>query len=262
MSEKARAAFKNGKPLIDFSKIREGINTGDNQRFLRLWHEVDFSTIQFDSSNDSTLAATWVPHNKGGRFRKWYGNTDYVLKWKNHGEEIHQFHGLPMNFNGAPMRGKNFFFKKSISWSRISSGDFAARFYDCGYSYDSTAPSLFATEDLEIFCLGFLNSSVVKYFLAGLSPTLDYRITNVGRLPAYLEDKEIVQKIRNNSKKCVDISRTDWSSLETSLYFGVVPTLQRENADSNVGWVSDSVTQQAEANNVGLRDKAANPTYA
>jgi type II restriction/modification system DNA methylase subunit YeeA len=241
MNEKAWGAFNKGKPLIDFSKIREGINTGDNDRFIRLWHEIDFSNIQFNSSTDSQIELTWVPHNKGGRFRRWYGNTDYVLKWKNHGEEIHDFHGLAMDFNGAPMRGKNFFFKKAISWSRVSSGDFAARFYPNGYSYDSTAPSLFATKDLDYFCLGFLNSKVVNYFLAGLSPTLDYRITNVGRLPAFLDDFEVVQKIKENSEKCVDLSKTDWDSLETSFYFSKIKWIDSQDFHTIASaWVSSS----------------------
>jgi type II restriction/modification system DNA methylase subunit YeeA len=250
VGDRTWAAFKNGEPLIKCSKIREGINTGDNERFLRLWHEVDFSNIQFTSSNDTKLEATWVPHNKGGRFRKWYGNTDYVLKWKNHGEEIHAFHRLPMNFNGAPMRGKNFFFKKSISWSRVSSGDFASRFYDYGYSYDSTAPSLFAINDLDFFCLGFLNSNVVNYFLAGLSPTLDYRITNVSKLPVFLNDNAIVSKIKGSSKKCVELSRNDWNSFETSFNFLKLDWLAYENNSSvSVNW---GLSVEAKVRNIKL----------
>ena len=226
MSNAVWKAFLMGVPLERFASIREGINTGDNALFLRYWHEVDFSSIEIAPTNGCTSLKKWVHHKKGGTFRKWYGNTNYVLNWQNNGADIHAFHDLPITYNGAPVRGKAHFFEESISWSRISTSDFSIRHYGKSFSYDSTAPSIFCAPDYRSLFQAFLNSKVVSHLLSGMSPTLDFRITNVGRLPIILKAvEEKASAIRCLVNECNEISSKDWAKHEESWEFNKLPWL-------------------------------------
>ena len=210
--------------LADVGSIREGINTGDNERFLRFWYEVGESNVKFDyspSSNDSK----WFPHRKGGSYRKWAGNMEYVLNWKNEGEEIHDFHSLPLDYNGAPVRGKAFFFKQALSWSRISSGRFSLRYHKSGSTYDSTAPSIFTDPDRIYKILAFLNGKIVAHLLAVISPTLDFRITNLGRLPLHDIRSKDVSTVNENTSCLIDTTEADWGACESSWDFSYLPLL-------------------------------------
>ena len=135
--------FETHDSLSDHGYIREGINTGDNERFLRRWQEVSDQKFCSPKQQRGAQGYKWFAHRKGGEFRKWFGNRDHVVNWEYDGKEIHQFHGLPLNYNGAPVRGKSCFFQPGLSWSRVSSGSFALRYYAEGMTYDSTAPSIF-----------------------------------------------------------------------------------------------------------------------
>ena len=210
--------------LADIGSIREGINTGDNDRFLRLWHEVEESNVQFDLSKTSSNLK-WFPHRKGGSYRKWAGNMEYVLNWKNKGQEIHDFHSLPLDYNGAPVRGKAFFFKQALSWSRISSGKFSLRYHESGSTYDSTAPSIFTDSERVNQILAFLNGKIVAHLLAAISPTLDFRITNLGRLPLNEISSNDVSILNKNTLCLVDSTQGDWDSYENSWGFTSLPLL-------------------------------------
>lgn len=140
LSPATRRAFHDARFIGDVSNIREGINTGNNALFLRRWWEVAYNAITFDRTKIGEPSQRWVPHKKGGPFRRWSGNEEYVLDWGSSGVAIHAYHNVPLTTNGAPMRGKAFFFHPSLSWSRISTSDFSIRQYPGGFSYDSTAP--------------------------------------------------------------------------------------------------------------------------
>ena len=237
---KTRECFATNPRLESICNIREGINTGDNARFLRHWSEVSLPSISFNTQVAGMVEQKWVPHKKGGFFRRWYGNSEFVLNWEGNGVDIHAFHDLPLNFNGAPMRGKAHFFKESLSWSRISSGSFAIRYYPEGFSYDSTAPSIFASQEYTTLVLGFLNSEVVSCLLEALSPTLDFRLTNIGNLPLALNaiDSKIRDSINQVVTNCKDLARTDWDNFETSWDFHcpplIMPLLKRGTLE--VSW--------------------------
>ena len=147
LSPTTRRAFERATFLGEIASIREGINTGNNVLFLRRWWEVSRGSISFDRTKNAEHSERWVPHKKGGAFRRWAGNEEYVLDWGSEGAGIHAYHGVPLSTNGAPMRGKTHFFQPSLSWSRISSSDFSIRAYPAGFSYDSTAPSIFGAEE-------------------------------------------------------------------------------------------------------------------
>jgi type II restriction/modification system DNA methylase subunit YeeA len=228
LTSRTRDCFATNAPLESICSIREGINTGDNARFLRYWSEVGLSKISFNTQAAGVVEQKWVPHKKGGYFRRWYGNAEFVLNWEGNGVNIHAFHDLPLAYNGAPMRGKAHFFKESLSWSRISSGSFAIRYYPYGFSYDSTAPSIFTSPEYTVYVLGFLNSEVVSCLLAALSPTLDFRLTNIGNLPLALKtgdtgSRDSVSKVVSD---CMALSRADWDNFETSWDFRDQPLLR------------------------------------
>jgi hypothetical protein len=228
LTSRTRDCFATNAPLESICNIREGINTGDNARFLRYWSEVGLLKISFNTQAAGVVEQKWVPHKKGGYFRRWYGNAEFVLNWEGNGVDIHAFHDLPLTYNGAPMRGKAHFFKESLSWSRISSGSFAIRYYPAGFSYDSTAPSIFTSPEYTAFVLGFLNSEVVSCLLAALSPTLDFRLTNIGNLPLALKpgdtgSRDSVSKVVSD---CMALSRADWDNFETSWDFRDQPLLR------------------------------------
>lgn len=120
-----------------------GLQTGDNSKFVRYWYEVDFDKIGFevDSADDTAdLRFKWYPYNKGGDFRKWYGNQDFVVNWENNGEEIRNFKDGNGSLRSRPQNTKNYF-KPSISWSDVTSGDISFRYYDKGFIYDVTGMS-------------------------------------------------------------------------------------------------------------------------
>ena len=230
LASSTRDCFAANAPLESICNIREGINTGDNARFLRYWNEVGLSRISFSTQPAAMVEQKWVPHKKGGYFRRWYGNAEFVLNWEGNGVDIHAYHDLPLTCNGAPMRGKANFFKESLSWSRISSGSFAIRYYPAGFSYDSTAPSIFTSPEYTAFVLGFLNSEVVSCLLEALSPTLDFRLKNIGNLPLSLKSGDTGSRdsVSIIVSGCIALSRTDWDNFETSWDFRDQPLLRPE----------------------------------
>ena len=150
---------------------------------------------------------------------------EYLLNWKNGGQEIHAFHSLPLDYNGAPVRGKAFFFKQALSWSRISSGKFSLRYHKPGSTYDSTAPSIFTDTERVYQTLAFLNGKIVAHLLAAISPTLDFRITNLGRLPLHEISFKGASVVKTNTLDLVNTAQVDWDSYETSWDFKSLPLL-------------------------------------
>jgi len=201
--------FQKNRDFSSVATIREGISTGDNEKFLRYWWEVHSGEI-FNKQDVSKNRKKWVRHNKGGGFRRWYGNQDYIMNWQNNGVDV-KAHG------SSTIRGEGYFFQPSVSWSRISSGSVAMRFYPEGFSFDSTAPSFFSKDKETLFFLaGLLNSKVSSYLLKALSPTLDFRITNLGRLPIIFKNLKYVSELVLRS---IHISRLDFDLYEVSNCF-------------------------------------------
>jgi hypothetical protein len=203
------AAFETGVSLSDIVSFHEGINTGDNDRFLRRWWEVSFDRVSLVTSPGERPRTTWVPHKKGGSYRKWAGNQEYVLNWSNDGEEIR-------SFARSTTRNTQYFFRASLSWGRISSGDFSIRSYPTGYSFDSTGPCVFGAEGALAFTLGYLNSDLAKHFLRTLSSSLDYRLGNLGNMPAPADYSQFVD---SHIERLIDLAQRDWDASELSWGF-------------------------------------------
>lgn len=190
-----------------------GLQTADNARFLRLWFEVSRSRIGF-GFEDAALAARsglkWFPHNKGGGFRRWYGNQDYVLNWKNNGEEI-------KNYPGAIIRNPSFYYKSAVSWSVICSNKLNFRFYPVGVIPNMCGMCCYTDDfDTQIYILGLSNSKISELLFNIMNPTLNLSNGVFGKLPyIYSKSEEINPIVQEN----IFISRQDWDAHETSWDF-------------------------------------------
>ncbi|MGO7807321.1 BREX-1 system adenine-specific DNA-methyltransferase PglX [Rhizobium ruizarguesonis] len=232
-SDKIVALFSDPNTYLGQSlNLREGINTGDNERFLRLWHEVPDGSFDRNTTDESG-ATKWKRHRKGGSFRKWYGNGEFVLNWGKSGREIHAFHNLPLDYRGAPMRGKQFFLKEAASWTRVSSGDFAIRHSHPGETFDSTAPSIFGEHEDLLVAEAYLNGPISRFLLGILSQTIDFRLTGLSRLPMKLPVASR-QAVALSCKKIIDLARADWDAFETSWDFTTLPQLSPDHRDETL----------------------------
>lgn len=210
--------FKIGKPLRELSKPRQGMATTNNNRFLRLWFEIKNIGFNYQNIKETTdCKYKWFPYNKGGSYRKWYGNNDYVVNWYNNGQELKDF---TKDAPGGRMNNVEFYFKPSISWSKISSGLFSSRFFLNGFIFDVSGCSVFGEHLL--YLLGFTNSIITREILKCVSPTLNYEVEHIKKLPVIFKFKNKVECL---SKENIDISKTDWDSFETSWDFQTHPLL-------------------------------------
>lgn len=201
LSEKFLKNFNN-KILSVVEDVKKGADTGNNNYFIRLWFEV--------SASDIHQNRTWVFYNKGGEFRRWYGNYDYVLKWKNNGKELRE--------SSANLRSERLYFSESITWNALSSSKFCARFSDYDTIFDSAGSSLFLKDGLNNMdtYLGLLNSVVAQNIFNVLNPTLNYGAGSVGKLPVFkIHDFQNQNLITDN----IAYAKEDWNLRESSIEF-------------------------------------------
>ena len=219
-SEKFIENFHN--PLIgDKIEARVGLDTGDNDKFIRFWHEVNWNKIAFAKNNiievQNNSSYRWVPHTKGGQFRRWYGNFEYILAFDNASYNL-----LLKSGNCLPSR--QFYFKEGITWSRISSSNFSVRYTPIGMIFNSACPTAFADKSTIVYCLGLLNSKIVACYVAALSPTMNFQAGDIDKIPCIIsdEEKEVVTALvcRN-----IEVSRQDWDAFEISWDFIKHPLL-------------------------------------
>lgn len=212
------ATFKTGKPLNDISKPRAGLQTSDNNRFVREWWEVDKKRISLDCDSLQSAAesgAKWFPCNKGGGFRKWYGNQEFVVNWANDGQEIRCF---GMDITGRPrssVKNTDYYFKSSISCSKISSGAPAFRMFPRGFISDVAATSIFVKSSRFMEIASIMNSSTIYALLTAIAPTLNFEAGQIGALPIL----PINDSYKENISSLYDISKKDWDTDEQSWNF-------------------------------------------
>ena len=213
-SEAVRRAFETGVPLSEIGKPRQGLATGKNDRFVRLWWESALGNESFGcSSVEESIAseARWFPYNKGGDYRKWYGNNDCVVNWKNDGEEIK---ACP----GSVVRNQDSYFSPSITWSKVSSGSIAFRFKPTGHIFDVAGTSIFSKQEELLYLQGVCNSSVVLSIASMLSPTLNFEVGQVATYPI-LFSKEREPSVVSDVQCARELSKKDWDLFETSWNF-------------------------------------------
>lgn len=215
------SAFKKGKPLSAVSEPRQGIKTGENDTFLRLWWEPSLSMTSFDSLSIDDAAASgkkWFSYNKGGYFRKWFGNRDYVVNWENDGQQIRSFVDSSGKLRSRP-QNTQFFFKPSITWSLISSGAPAFRFSPAGSAFDAAGSSLFSNESTIPALLALLNSSTIRAIATFISPTLTYEVGQLSNYPVIEDAIRANPLVSSLTTDLTNLSKADWDTQETSWDF-------------------------------------------
>ena len=226
VSQKLLEAFENGVRLGDIAASKQGLATADNNRFLREWYEVVFSRINFTAHNNDEAQKSgfkWFPYNKGGEFRKWYGNNDYVVNWENDGYEIKHFVDEKGKLRSRP-QNLNYMFQSSISWSDITSSTNAFRFKPFGNLFDISGMSFFSS-DKALYLLGLCNTKIVANILKIIAPTMHCQCGDVANIPVIIEEKEI-SRIEALVQNSIDISTVDWDSFETSWDFKKHPFIR------------------------------------
>ena len=218
-----------GIKISDIGKTRVGCQTSDNNRFLRLWHEISKGkTCASASTRDESTASKgkWFPYNKGGSYRKWFGNVEYVVNWEKDGEEIFDY---ARDLYGSPTRTvKNgaYYFRPSVTWSKISSGAPSFRYQPAGAVFDVAGASVFF-ESIKIrnILLSQLNSVLCVKQLAAISPTLNYETSHIAALPIVAEGRISSNTISAICEKAIELSSTDWNAYERSWDFQSLPIL-------------------------------------
>lgn len=208
------------KKLSDFGQIAQGLITGDTNRFTRMWYEVEqnkFCANAVDSATVIRLKAKWVPYNKGGDFRKWYGNNDYVVNWENDGYAIKHFTDVSGKLRSRP-QGSAFYFKDVITWTKISSSKIAFRHKNAGHISSEAGMTICVPTNIKNYIMGFCNSKIAGSILQMLSPTLNYELGDISKLPIIIKES-FLSKITNIVENSENFSIDDWDAFETSWDF-------------------------------------------
>lgn len=236
-------AFSN-QILYDVARPRQGMATTNNDLFLRLWSEVSFKKMGLGCTSQEEALETkkkWFPVTKGGAFRRWYGNFDYVVNYENAGKTICDYidttPGAKVKSNGRVIN-RDLYFHKGMTWSTIASGPFGMRYVPNGFIFETKGSMCFTSDDLLDYLLGLYNSPVIQCFLQMVSPTLDYHEGPLGKTPVLIKKNEQINQLVEENVKS---SKTDWDSFENSWDFKKHPLLR------NVSTISEAFNQwQAE----------------
>jgi type II restriction/modification system DNA methylase subunit YeeA len=231
----ATDVFLRCEKLEEIAEPRQGMATSDVNRFIRYWFEVSISNIGFGCKNNEESILTgrkWFPHNKGGEFRRWYGNNLNVVNWQKGGRDVLEY---AANLYGSPTRTiKNisYYFKPNVTWSLIGSCMFSARVNEDGFTFDVAGPSAFPPEENIKIVTGFLNSAVAAYYIKAINPTLNFNSGDIARLP-FLGFKRVnYQKANELIDKLIQLTRIDWDALEISWDFDGLALLKSKNQNS------------------------------
>lgn len=212
--------FEHSQSVATYGNTREGMATGSNDLFMRYWFEVEKNRMKTNcKTRDNAVQSSckWFPYNKGGDFRKWYGNDEYVVNWYNDGFEIMNFKDEKTGRIRSHNYNLDYIFRQGISWTALSSGNFGCRFSSQGKLADSKGSMLYLkNDDLLMYFLGLLNSCVSKYVLGVTSQTLDFKPGRIAELPVVVAERDSVEPIVNHQVK---LSKKDWDSFETSWDF-------------------------------------------
>ena len=273
LSERFQRVFSEEKRISDYADPRAGLQTSDNNRFLRLWQEVSDSKIAQGCNSREEAAssgAKWFPCTKGGGFRRWYGFNEYLVNWENDGQELFEF---AASLYGSPTRiikNANRYFESGLTWSSIAPA-FSIRFCPEGFIFETKGSMCFPHKaDDALPLLALLNSKIVEAALKVFSPTLDFHEGPLGRVPAVFENFRT--EAATGARRAIEIAKSDWDAYETSWDFATLPlpsldqgaeTLEASYARLRAHWqgMTDAMQQLEEENNrifidaYGLQDE-------
>lgn len=214
-SENLIKSFETGEKMDLVLDVRQGLATGNNNEFLRMWYEVDKSKCKWDSTSIEELFKSgkrWIPYNKGGKYRKWYGNYDYLIKFDRENYE-------KLNNQGNNLPSKGYYFKPAITWGLINSSGFSIRYRTSGGVHDVSGMSAFYNGKIELeYILGLMSTPVAEYVFNLLNPTINLQAGDFKNFPVLIDEnhKEEVIKL---AKENIELAKADWDMHETSWDF-------------------------------------------
>jgi len=251
VSENLQKLFEAGAPISELAEVKAGMATSDNDRFLRYWHEVAFQSITFNcQSTNETIGSLekWYPYNKGGTYRKWFGNNDYIVNWKNDGAEIKEWVvSNPKDPNTTHWSRRivntEYFFRECFTWSDVGAEYPSFRYLPKGFVIGNRGPGIFSKE-INFLLIAFLNSIVARRILNILNPTLTFNVGDVANIPFYWENDNydatgIVESL-------IQLIHTDWDFYETSWGFTHLSLLDNLHRQKSIEKTYLSVRKQWE----------------
>ena len=215
VSDKVREIFEKNQKLGDISQPRKGNSTSDNNRFLKLWYEVEKKNIKLNSINlkKDSIEWKWFPYNKGGSFRKYYGNNEYLINWKNDAEEIRK---IPT----AVIANYDYFTKEGLTWSTVSSSNFSVRDFKEGFIFDNGGCCIFSEKIIKMELLALLNTKVFNKLFSEINPTINFQSGEISKVPVIFSKNKVIRNTINNlAQENINISKEEWDSRETSWDF-------------------------------------------
>lgn len=237
--------LKEGPRVSDYIETREGLTTGDNDRFLRRWYEVSARRIAWSPEAGNSGDARWFLYVKGGEVRRWFGNLEYVVDWENNGERQRENTDRltgrvrSHNYNGA------YAFREGLTWSGLSSSHFSVRYVPAGLMFDAKGPMGFARQrDWLLPIIGLLNSNATGRFMRMLAPTLDFKLGHVLNIPVRLDEPKF-KLLGLEVAKAIDLAANEWNSRETAFGFTGISVDRSDRRVSS--WVSMRITESAKS---------------
>jgi len=235
LSQTVREVFASSDSLGAIAMPCVGMNTTNNDRFVRRWHEVAVTNIGFGCASVEEAQVTgkkWFPYNKGGEFRKWYGNNSFVVNYEKGGKTLCNYIDFesdsPVGSSGRIIN-RDKFFRPSVTWSAVSSSKFGVRRSDKGFIFDNGGSSGFPTEEQRNLVVGFLCTNLAFELLRAINPTLNFQAGNVAALPLSLDRiSPLKQTLDTNVEELVQMARLDWDAYETSWDFSMSPLLREK----------------------------------
>ena len=231
VSERLRDVFEEGTLLGELVDAKQGLATANNDQFLRRWHEVDCGKCSYDSKSRDAAAQSgkkWFPYNKGGEFRKWYGNKDYLVNWEYDGRAIRAFGTENGGRARSAVRNTEFYFQESLTWSDVTSGPPSFRLNDCGGIHDVKGMSAFSFRGVEPLLLAaYCNTLIVRAIARATNPTLSFQIGNFANIP-FIEvvGENLRLDVTKNVDRLVHTTVDDWNAYERSWNFESLPILK------------------------------------
>ncbi|MBW2738577.1 MAG: BREX-1 system adenine-specific DNA-methyltransferase PglX, partial [Deltaproteobacteria bacterium] len=231
ISEKIVRIFDNEKKLESIAHVKVGLQTGSNEIFVREWFEVSDNKTSFNSNSAHNYSRKWFPYNKGGEYRKWYGNNENIVNWENNGYEIQNFTDNNGKLRSRP-QNRDYYFKKSITWSFVSSSYFGVRYSDSEAIFDVGGSSAFPSDADKYYLTGLLCSKLSHIFMKAMNPTLNFQAGNVSAIPVIKNSK--LNNQNSIIEQLIQTHKDDWNSFETSWDFTNFPLLQPDNHQSTL----------------------------
>jgi len=238
LSKNALTTWRTFGTVGEFACPGKGLFTGDNLRFLRFHWEISKNNVCTDCNSHQTSAKKeerWYPHRKGGEFRRWFGNEEYVINFQYDGRELRAFQGYGE-------RNPQFYFKEALTWTKVTSASFSSRYSSAGALFDDASCVCVPKENCDIYgLLGFLNSCVANYFLRAISPTINYSPGEVHKLPFFNGNHGL-----SSVNSLLSCSKSDWDSYETSWDFQSSPLLEANKRCCTPGMIDTAYLQLRE----------------